>query len=47
MSKTYGEHLGIVDKEYEDLGVKISNDHKEILNKGDVIVQLECYQMKI
>tara|TARA_Y100001958_G_C21176399_1_gene507115 strand:+ start:145 stop:1233 length:1089 start_codon:yes stop_codon:yes gene_type:complete len=40
LSKTYGEHLGIEDKEYEDLGVKISNDHKEILNKGDVIVQL-------
>ena len=40
LSKTYGEHLGFTDQEYETLGVKISADQKEILTKGDIIIQL-------
>ena len=40
LSKDYGLHLGINDKEYLDLGAKILNDEKEILANSDVIVQL-------
>ena len=40
LSKNYGLHLGINDKEYLDLGAKISNDEKEILANSDVIIQL-------
>ena len=40
LSENYGEHLGFKDSEYNDLGVKISNDEKEIINSADVIVQL-------
>ena len=38
--ENYGAHLGILDDEYKKLGVKISNDEKEILNNANVIVQL-------
>ena len=38
--KNYGSHLGISDKEYQKLGVKILDDENEIINKSDVIVQL-------
>ena len=40
LSKNYGEHLGFKDKEYSDQGAKILNDEKEILESGDIIVQL-------
>ena len=40
LSKNYGLHLGINDKEYLDLGAKILNDEKEILANSDVIIQL-------
>jgi len=40
LSKGYGSHLGINDKEYLDLGAKISNDEKEILTGSDIILQL-------
>ena len=40
LSKHYGLHLGIDDKEYLDVGAKISNDEKEILTNSDVIIQL-------
>ena len=39
LSKNYGRHLGISDKEYLDLGSKISDDN-EIISNSDVIVQL-------
>lgn len=38
--KNYGEHLGFKDNEYSGQGVKILNDEKEILDSGDIIVQL-------
>ncbi|MSP11239.1 MAG: Re/Si-specific NAD(P)(+) transhydrogenase subunit alpha [Pelagibacteraceae bacterium] len=38
--KNYGEHLGFKDKEYSDQGAKILNDEKEIIESGDIIVQL-------
>jgi len=40
LSKNYGDHLGFLDKEYESSGVNFLSDQKEILNKGDIIVQL-------
>tara|TARA_B100000963_G_scaffold271426_1_gene239602 strand:- start:484 stop:1572 length:1089 start_codon:yes stop_codon:yes gene_type:complete len=40
LSKGYGSHLGINDKEYLDLGAKISNDENEILTSSDIILQL-------
>ncbi len=40
LSENYGNHLGIKDEEYKDLGVSTSNDEKEILNNADIIVQL-------
>ena len=40
LAKNYGEHLGIKDKEFIEIGVKISDDEKEIINSADVIVQL-------
>ena len=40
LSENYGLHLGIDDKEYLDLGVKILNDEKEILSNSDIILQL-------
>ena len=40
LSENYGLHLGIEDKEYLDLGVKILNDEKEIISNSDIILQL-------
>ena len=38
--ENYGSHLGIKDKEYLDLGAKISKDENEILINSDIIIQL-------
>jgi NAD(P) transhydrogenase subunit alpha len=40
LSENYGAHLGIKDKYYKEVGVKILKDEKEILNSCDIIVQL-------
>ena len=40
LSESYGEHLGFKDSEYKELGVKISEDIKEVISSADVIVQL-------
>ena len=40
LEQNYASHLGIEDKEYSELGVKFSNDKKEILNNCDILVQL-------
>ena len=40
LSRNYGAHLGITDEEYQNVGVKTSNDEKEILNDANVIVQM-------
>ena len=40
LSENYGSHLGIDDKEYSDLGVKFSNNDKDILINSDIVVQL-------
>ena len=40
ISKNYGEHLGINDKEYIDLGVEVIDDEKKIINSADIIAQV-------
>ena len=40
LTQNYGSHLGIVDKEYSDLGVKILKNDNEVLTSSDIIVQL-------
>ena len=40
LSENYGSHLGINDKEYSNLGVKLLKDDNEILANSDLIVQL-------
>ena len=43
LPKDYGNHLGISDKQYTDLGVEILNNENEILNNSDILVQLNLY----
>ena len=40
VSKYYGTHLGIEDKNYLDQGVKIFENEKEVIDNSDIIVQL-------
>ena len=40
LQENYGKHLGISDKDYSDLGVKIYSDYKKILQDSDIVVQL-------
>ena len=40
LSENYGVHLGINDKQFSDLGVKIFKDENEIINNADIIIQL-------
>ena len=40
LSKNYGIHLGISDEVYKNLGVKFSDDEKEIINISNIVVQL-------
>ena len=36
----YGEYLGFKDNDYKELGVEISNNKSEVLNRADIIIQL-------
>ena len=47
LSENYAEHLGFKDSEYKELGVKISNDTKELINSANIIVQLSLPSDKI
>ena len=40
LSENYGNHIGISDKEYLDLGVKLFKNDDEVLRNSDLIVQL-------
>jgi len=40
LPETYGNHLGIKDNEYLELGVKINKNEKEILSNSNIILQL-------
>jgi len=38
--ENYGNHLGIKDEEYKELGATISKNEKEIITNADIIIQL-------
>jgi H+-translocating NAD(P) transhydrogenase subunit alpha len=40
LSENYGVHIGFIDEEFKQLGVKIYKDTKEVINNADIIVQL-------
>ncbi len=40
LTENYGKHLGFEDKEYSELGVKLINDDKKIIEDVDIIVQM-------
>ena len=40
ISENYGNHLGIYDNEFLELGVNISKDDYQLINDADIIVQL-------
>ena len=40
LSKNYGVHLGISDEEYKNIGVKFSDDDKEVIKLSNIVVQL-------
>jgi NAD(P) transhydrogenase subunit alpha len=40
LPKNYGVHLGIIDDEYQNIGVKFSSEEKDVLNIANIVVQL-------
>ena len=36
----YGTHLGFKDEEYKNLGVNFLDNEKDLINSGDIIIQL-------
>ena len=40
LSENYGNHLGIKDEEYKELGVSISKEERDIISSADIIVQV-------
>ena len=42
IEKNYAVHLGIEDKQYEEIGVKLSNSSKEVINNSSLILKVNC-----
>ena len=42
IEKNYGEHLGISDEEYKNKGASIQNSAKEVLQKSEIILRVNC-----
>ena len=42
IEKGYALHLGIYDKEFEDIGVEIKDSPKDVLNLSDLIIKVNC-----
>ena len=42
LEKYYAVHLGIEDKEYENLGVNFFNNSIEVVNNSDLILKVSC-----
>ena len=40
LEENYGEHIGFEDKEYSEIGVKISKNFKDIISNSNIILQL-------
>ena len=43
LSENYGDHLGIKDNEYKELGVNFQKNENEIIKSADIIVQLGLF----
>ena len=42
LEKNYGEHLGINDEEYKNKGANFCNSAKEVLEKSEIILRVNC-----
>jgi NAD(P) transhydrogenase subunit alpha len=42
LEKNYGEHLGIADEEYKNMGANFCNSTKEVLEKSEIILKVNC-----
>ena len=42
LEKNYGSHIGISDKEYELNGAILHNSAKEVLEKSDITLMVNC-----
>jgi len=42
LEKNYANHLGIADKQYEEVGVKFYNNSLEVINNSDLILKVNC-----
>jgi len=42
LENKYGEHLGINDEEYKNKGASLNNSAKEVLEKSDIILRVNC-----
>jgi len=42
VEKNYGEHLGILDEEYANKGANIQGSAKEVLEKSEIILTVNC-----
>jgi len=42
LEKDYGKHLGIQDKEYENNGANLYGSQKEVLEKSEIILRVNC-----
>ena len=42
IEKNYGNHLGIVDTEYKNNGAVLQNSAKEVFEKSDIILKVNC-----
>ena len=42
LQKDYAKHLGIKDEEYEKIGVTLLSSEKEVLEKSDIILSVNC-----
>ena len=42
LEKNYAEHIGINDQEYQSKGAKLLNSAKDVLEKSDIILRVNC-----
>jgi len=42
LEKNYGEHLGLTDEEYKNKGANFCNSTKEVLEKSEIILKVNC-----
>ncbi len=42
LEKNYANHLGITDKQYEELGVKFYNNSLEVIDKSKLLLKVNC-----